>query len=130
MYISNKGDVTMKNLDTVYAEKIAEEYSSKKTSKVVALKKLDRKAKQPAEIFTYSYGIIGALILGTGMCLSMGVVGSATLPFMILGVILGIIGIGMVATNYYFYRKLLEKGKQKYAFEIIELAKEITDSEN
>ncbi len=120
----------MKNLDTVYAEKIAEEYSSKKTSKVVALKKLDRKAKQPAEIFTYSYGIIGALILGTGMCLSMGVIGSATLPFMILGIILGLVGIGMVATNYYFYRKLLEKGKQKYAFEIIELAKEITDLEN
>lgn len=120
----------MKNLDTVYAEKIAEEYSSKKTSKVVALKKLDRRAKQPAEIFAYSYGIIGSLILGTDMCLTMNIIGSGTVLFMILGIILGVIGIGMVATNYYFYKKLLEKGKQKYAFDIIELAKEITDSES
>lgn len=118
----------MKNLDTIYAEKIAEEYSQKKTSKVVALKKLDRKAKQPAEIFTYSYGIIGALILGTGMCLTMGVIGAGTLLFMILGIIIGLIGIGMVSTNYFFYKKILEKGKQKYAFDIIELAKEISDS--
>ena len=97
---------------------------------MVALKKLDRKAKQPAEIFAYSYGIIGSLILGTGMCLTMNIIGSGTVLFMILGIILGVIGIGMVATNYYFYKKLLEKGKQKYAFEIIELAKEITDSES
>lgn len=120
----------MKNLDTVYAEKIAEEYSQKSDSKVVALKKLDRKAKQPSEIFTYSFGIAGALILGTGMCLAMGVIGSGTLFFMMLGIIIGVIGIAMVSTNYYFYKRILEKGKQKYAFEIMELAKEIAGSEN
>lgn len=120
----------MKNLDAVYAEKIAEEYSQKSDSKVVALKKLDRKAKQPAEIFTYSFGIVGALILGAGMCLSMGVIGSGTLLFMVLGVIMGIIGIAMVSVNYQLYKRILAKGKQKYAFEIMELAKEITDSEN
>ena len=32
------------NTDKIYAESIANEYSTKKTSKVVALKKLDRKA--------------------------------------------------------------------------------------
>ena len=34
----------MKNLDTVYAERIASEYDQKPASKLVALKKLDRKA--------------------------------------------------------------------------------------
>lgn len=120
----------MKNLDTVYAEKIAEEYSRKSASKVVALKKLDRKAKQPAEIFTYSFGITGALIFGTGMCLSMGFIGPATSLFTVLGIIIGIIGIAMVSANYLLYKKILENGKKKYAFEIIELAKEITDSGN
>lgn len=38
------------NIDKIYAEAIANQYSQKKASKVIALKKLDRKAKMPAEI--------------------------------------------------------------------------------
>lgn len=119
----------MKNLDTIYAEKIAEEYSKKTTSKVVALRKLDRKAKLPAEIFTYTFGIIGALVLGVGMCLSMGVIGESSVVFSVIGIITGIIGIFMVVLNYPIYKKVLEKGKKKYSFEIMELARQITDSE-
>ena len=48
------------NTDKIYAEHIANEYSAKKESKVIALKKLDRKAKLPANIFVYSNGIIMA----------------------------------------------------------------------
>ena len=120
----------MKNLDTVYAEKIAAEYAPQSVSKLVALKKLDKKAKQPAEIFTYSFGIIGALVLGVGMCLSMGVIGSGSFTFTVFGVMIGMLGIAMVCVNYPIYKKLLKKRKAKYAFEIIELAKEISDSAN
>ena len=41
----------MKNLDAVYAEKIAAEYTVKPASKLVALKKLDRRARRTAELF-------------------------------------------------------------------------------
>ena len=64
------------NTDKVYAQSIANEYSKKSTSKVVALKKLDNKVKRPANIFAYTFGIVSALILGTGMCLSMKVIGN------------------------------------------------------
>jgi len=123
---SEKETHDMKNLDTVYAERIASEYDQKPASKLVALKKLDRKAKLPAQIFTYSFGVFGALILGVGMCLCMGVIGRGLPMAMPLGVIIGVIGIGMVSINYPVYKKLLEKGKKKYAFEVMELAKEIT----
>lgn len=116
----------MKNLDTVYAERIASEYDQKPASKLVALKKLDRKAKLPAQIFAYSFGVSGALILGVGMCLCMGVIGQGLPLVMPLGVVIGAIGIGLVSANYPIYKKLLENGKKKYAFEIMELAKEIT----
>ena len=116
----------MKNLDTVYAERIASEYDQKPASKLVALKKLDRKAKLPAQIFTYTFGVIGALVLGVGMCLCMGVIGQNLPMAMPLGVVIGVIGLGMVSLNYPVYKKLLEKGKKKYAFEVMELAKEIT----
>lgn len=41
------------NTDKIYAESIAKEYAPKETSKVVALRKLDNKAKRSANIFAY-----------------------------------------------------------------------------
>ena len=113
--------------DKIYAEQLANEYAPKDTSKVVALRKLDAKAKRPAAIFTYTFGIITALITGVGMCLSMKVIGSGTTVMFVLGVIVGIIGLVGMGINYPVYKKLLEQGKQKYAFEIMELAKEISE---
>lgn len=116
------------NTDKIYAEQLANEYAPKDTSKVVALKKLDRKAKLPANIFAYTFGIIAALVMGVGMCLSMNVIGNGTTAMFVLGIIVGVIGIVGVSINYPIYRKLLKAGKQKYAFEIMELAKEISES--
>ena len=65
----------MMNTDKIFAESIANEYAPKDTSKVIALRKLDRKAKGPANIFAYSFGILMTLVLGLGMCLSMQVIG-------------------------------------------------------
>lgn len=115
------------NTNKIYAEHIANEYSVKKESKVIALKKLDRKAKLPANIFAYTNGIIMSLIIGTGMCLSMNVIGNGN--FMILGIIIGIIGIIGVSTNYFSYKKILDNSKAKYAQDIIKLAKEISENE-
>lgn len=117
------------NTDKIYAESIANEYSPKDTSKVVALRKLDKKAKLPAEIFTYTLGIIAALIMGVGMCLSMKVIGSGTAAATVLGIVIGIIGIFMAGINYPVYKKMLEKGKKKYAYEIVQLAKEISEKQ-
>lgn len=116
----------MKDLDTVYAERIASEYTPKSTTKLVALKKLDRKAKLPAEIFVYTFGVVSALVLGVGMCLCMGVIGTGLSTAMPLGIAVGVAGIVIAGVNYPIYKKMLAKGKQKYAFEIMELAKEIT----
>lgn len=51
------------NTDKIYAESIANEYAPKDNSKIIALRKLDAKAKLPASIFTYTCGIISALVL-------------------------------------------------------------------
>lgn len=116
------------NTDKIYAEQLANEYAPKNTSKVTALRKLDRRAKLPATIFTYSFGIISSLIAGIGMCLSMKIIGSGTNLSFVLGIVVGIIGFLGMGINYPIYKSLLEKGKQKYAFEIIELAREISES--
>lgn len=121
-----RGESTM-NTDKIYAEAIANEYAPKDTSKVVALKKLDRKAKSKANIFAYSFGVIMALVLGVGMCLSMQVIGGGSTIAMTAGIVVGIIGIAGISVNYPIYKKLLENGKKQYAFEIMQLAKEISE---
>lgn len=116
----------MMNTDKLYAESIAKDYAPKDNSKIIALKKLDARAKLPATVFTYTFGIASALVTGMGMCLSMQVVGG-TAPLTVLGIVIGILGFIGCGVNYPLYRKKLEKGKAKYAYEIVELARQISD---
>ena len=114
------------NTDKIIAESIAKDYAPKESSKIVALKKLDNKAKLPATVFTYSFGIVSALIFGMGMCLAMQVIGNG-LAGIVLGIIIGILGLFGCGMNYPIYKKMLEKGKAKYAYEIVELARQISE---
>ncbi len=114
------------NTDKIYAESIVNEYSVKQTSKVVALKKLDGKAKQPSQIFALLFGVISALVLGTGMSLAMQVIGSGV-GGVVAGILIGIVGIVGCGINYPIYKKLRKKGMDKYAIDIMRLAKEISN---
>ena len=116
------------NTDKIYAEHIANEYSKKESSKVNQLKKLDAKAKNPANIFAFSFGISSCLLFGTGMSLAMGVIGSG-LAGLLGGIAIGVIGIICCGLNYPIYKKMLAKGKDKYATDILRLAKEISEKE-
>ena len=115
------------NTDKIYAEQLANEYAPKDTSKVIALRKLDAKAKTPAIVFAYTLGIVSSLVLGVGMCLAMKVIGSGTTAMFVLGIVIGLLGMLGMGVNYPVYVKLMEKGKKKYAFEIMQLAKEISE---
>lgn len=113
------------NTNKIYAEHIANEYSVKKESKVVALKKIDKKAKLPSEIFAYSFGIIASLVFGLGMCLSMNIIGNGN--FFLLGLVIGVLGLIGAGINYPIYKKILNNSKNKYASDIMRLAKEISE---
>ena len=115
------------NTDKIYAEAIANEYAHKDTTKVVQLKKLDAKAKRPANIFAYTFGIVSSLVLGVGMCLAMKVIGDGSTVSFGVGIGVGLLGILGASINYPIYKKMLEKGKKKYASDIIRLAKEIAE---
>ena len=111
----------MEKNDKFIAQKIHTEYSEKKSSEVDKLCALDNKVKVPASIFAYTFGIIGALILGTGMCLAMKVIGD----LMALGIVVGVIGIAMVSVTYPIYKMILKSRKAKYSKEILELSEKI-----
>ena len=115
------------NTDKAYAEKIASEYAPKETRKVVALRKLDNRAKRPANVFAFSFGILMALLLGVGMCLSMKVLGDGSMFFAVLGAVIGVIGIVGVSVNFPIYKRILESSRSKYAADILTLARQITE---
>ena len=117
------------NTDKFYAEQIANEYAPKQTTKVKALKRLDAKVKLPTLIFAYTFGIISSLILGLGMCFAMKVIGAGTTLYMVIGIVIGCVGIAGVSVNYPIYKKWLNSRKNKYANDIITLAKEITNED-
>ena len=115
------------NTDKTYADKIASEYAPKEARKVVALRKLDNRAKRPANIFAYTFGIVMSLLLGLGMCLTMKVIGNGSTGFMVLGVIIGLVGIAGMSVNYTLYKRIREKSMNKYAPDILALAGQIAE---
>lgn len=114
------------NTDKILAQAIAKDYAPKRNSKIIALKKLDKKAKQPATVFAFTFGIISSLIAGTGMCLAMQVIGNG-MTWMVSGIIIGTIGFILCGVNYPIYKSILEKRKAKYAYDIVELARQISE---
>lgn len=107
--------------EKVKVQRIREQYMEQKPNKLDELKKLDKRVKSPAEIFAYTFGVVGSLVLGTGMCLAMEVIGS----MMAVGIVVGAVGIAMVSVNYPLYQKILAGRKQKYGDEIIKLSNDL-----
>lgn len=114
-----------------YVESLMEKYSVKEVTSLDELKALDKRVSKPAKIFAYTFGSVGALLLGIGMCATM-----KQLPQVILkhipstqlfafGLIIGTIGIAVVSLNYFLYQKILNTRKAKYAEQIINLSNTI-----
>ena len=104
-----------------FVNRLRDEYTEHGETKLDSLKRMDRRIKRPAEIFAYTFGIAGTLILGTGMCLAMKVIGNLAS----LGIAIGLVGIAMVVVNYFIYRHILTSRKKKYGARIIALSNEL-----
>ena len=109
-------------------EKIRSQYTDKAYSELDALKALDAKVKKPAKVFGYTYGSIGAIIMGAGMSLVMTEIGAmlGMKETLIPGIAVGIVGLILCCTTYPIYKKILNSRKKKYAGKIMELSDRIT----
>ena len=116
-----------KNDQQFMAQKIRTEYMEKQPSELDALKKLDAKVKRPANVFSYVFGSIGAIVMGAGMSLVMTEIGTTlglenTLP---LGVAVGVVGLFMAVINYPIHQRILSSRRRKYAAEVEALSSKI-----
>ena len=106
--------------------RIRKKYAAPEETKMEQLRRLDGCATRKAQSWSIALGVIGALILGTGMSLTMTELGAAAGVFaLILGSLIGVVGIVLVALAYPVYLRVLKKERQRVAPEILRLTDEL-----
>ena len=89
--------------------------------KLTYLKKLDNQIELTATIKSLSVGIIGSLVLGIGMSMSMVWIDT----LLVEGIFVGVIGIVILSLAYPMYQKTLKKKREEIAPEIIKITDEL-----
>lgn len=120
-----------KNDQEFLIQKIRTQYTEKESTELDALKELDKKAKRPANAFAYTFGSIGAIVMGCGMSLVMTDIGAAVgiSEPMFPGIVVGITGMAAAIFNYPLYKGILGRRREKYADQIISLSDKIMKSQ-
>ena len=107
-------------------EAIRKKYLPREEDKMEQLRKLHHSATQKAQTAAIAIGVIGALILGTGMSIVMTEIGILFGAYsMIFGIVTGLVGLIMVATAYPVYNKVLKSERHRIAPEILRLTDEL-----
>ena len=111
-------------------ESIRKKYLPKEIDKMEQLRKLHHSASQKAQAWAIAVGVIGALIMGTGMSLAMTDIGTALGSLaMILGIAVGIGGMVLIAFAYPLYNHVLKKQREKIAPEVLKISDELLKQE-
>lgn len=120
-----------KNDQQFMAQKIRTQYMEKGRTELDTLRQLDAKVKRPANVFSYIFGSISAIIMGCGMSLVMtdisetiGMTGEPMLP----GIIIGVVGLALALINYPLHNGIMNSRKKKYAPQILNLSEKIMNN--
>lgn len=105
---------------------IRKKYLPKEEDKMEQLRRLHAIPTQKAQAASIAIGVLGALILGTGMSLTMTELGSALGHWaMVIGILVGVMGLILVALAYPIYNSVLRKERRRIAPEILRLSEEL-----
>ena len=110
-------------------QRIRNKYIPQEESKLDQLRRLDRSASGKAQGWAIAFGIFGALVLGTGMSLAMTDLGELLGAYrelsMLIGILVGVLGLVLVALAYPAYNRILKKERQRIAPEILRLTDDL-----
>ncbi len=107
-------------------EEIRQKYIPQEADKMEQLRKLHAIPTQKAQAASLAVGVVGALIMGTGMSLCLTKFGAMLGNFaMVIGILVGIVGMILVALAYPVYNHILKKEREKIAPEILRLSDEL-----
>lgn len=110
-------------------EEIRKKYLPKETDRMEQLRKLHAVPGEKARRAALGVGIIGVLIMGTGMSLCMTNLGELLGAYkdyaMVIGIAVGVAGMVPAALAYPLYNRVLKKQRQRIAPEILRLSDEL-----
>ena len=107
-------------------EAIRKKYLPREENKMEQLRKLHHSATAKAQAWAIAMGVLGALLLGTGMSLFMTDLGAALGELApVVGIVIGVAGLVSVALAYPVYNRILHKERRRIAPEILRLSEEL-----
>lgn len=105
---------------------IRSKYLPQEPDKMEYLRHLDTSVSRRANALGLTLGIGGTLVMGLGMSLTLSdlgrALGSLSMP---LGILLGLVGMAIMALAYPLYRRALKKERARVAPEILRLTEEL-----
>ena len=127
---NNSFEYTYSAKDQTEIRKIREKYCPSEKQEPDTLDKLrmlDNSVSQKATIFSLVFGIIGTIIMGFGMSLTMTQIGSnlGIKHPMLIGIIIGLFGIASVISAYPVYNFIIKRERARIAPEILRLTDEL-----
>ncbi len=102
-------------------EKIKRKYMPKEDDKLSQLRKLDAAVTRPGMIMGIILGVVGLLVFGGGMSCCM----VAPERLLVPGIVLGVLGIVLMAMAYPIYNRITAKEKARIAPQILALTEEL-----
>lgn len=106
-------------------EAIRKKYLPEEEDKMEQLRKLDRQAARKGTITAIIVGVLGCLLLGVGMCCTMEWMDR----WFVQGIVIGVIGIALIAAAYPLFNRITRKEREKLAPQILKLADELSAAE-
>lgn len=107
-------------------EHIRKKYLPPREDKMEKLRRLHQSATHKAQSASIALGVIGTLILGTGMSIVMTEIGELLGAYaMVIGILIGLAGLVLVALAYPVYNATLKKERERIAPEILRLSDEL-----
>jgi len=107
-------------------EAIRQKYLPKEEDKMEQLRRLHAIPTQKAQALSIAVGVIGSLILGTGMSLCMTDLGAALGNLaMVIGIPVGLAGMILTGLAYPVYRRTIKKERERIAPEILRMTDEL-----
>ena len=106
-------------------QRIRKKYLPPEEDKMEQLRRRDRSSTRKGTIVSIVVGVAGCLLLGVGMCCTMVWMESLFIP----GVVIGVVGIAVVAAAYPLFNAITKKERERLAPQILKLTEELSKGE-
>ena len=103
-------------------KKYAGQPESQEEDQLELLRKLDKSSTRKSTIVSVVMGAAGCLIMGIGMCCTMVWAAAMFLP----GIIIGVIGIAMMAAAYPVYVHITKRERARIAPQVLDIIEKLS----